>query len=147
MPLETNDVFASYHFVLEVDGEMVGMFQDLDGVSMEREVITARHNLPDGKEVIKKVPGQQQIGDLVLKRGKTEDQKLWDWMVLVNEGKMGEARKTGSVIIYNYDGEEALRYNFENGWPSRVALHGFSSGGSEILVEECTIVHEGLVAA
>jgi phage tail-like protein len=144
MPLETNDVFASFNFVLEVDGEVVGMFKELSGVSMEREVITSREVLKDGKVVLKKLPGKRQDGDLVLRRGKTEDEKLWDWMDTVNEGDMGEARKTGSIVLYDYKGEEALRYNFDAGWPSRVALSGMSGAANEVLVEECTIVHEGL---
>jgi phage tail-like protein len=144
MALEANDVVASYHFVLEVDGEVIGMFSELSGVSMEREVITSRESLPDGKMVMKKLPGQRQDGDLVLKRGKTEDEKLWDWMDKVNEGKMSEARKTGSVVLYDYEGGELLRYNFDKGWPSRVALGGLSAATNEVLIEECTIVHEGL---
>jgi phage tail-like protein len=144
MPLETEDVFASFNFVLEVDGETVGMFKELSGVSMEREVITSREVLQDGKEVLKKLPGKRQDGDLVLRRGKTEDEKLWDWMDEVNDGKMADARKTGSIVLYDYEGAEALRYNFANGWPSRVALSGMSGGTNEVLVEECTIVHEGL---
>lgn len=147
MPLDSNDVFSAYSYAIEVDNETVGMFTELDGVSIEREVITTRHNLPDGKEVTKKIPGHEEIGDLVLKRGKTEDRKLWDWMVQVNEGKMKEARKSGSIIVFTPDGEESLRYNFVNAWPSRIALQGFASGSSTMLIEECTIVHEGLTQA
>jgi phage tail-like protein len=57
---------------------------------------------------------------------------------------MSDARKNGSIILYNYDLKEVARYNFTNGWPSKVAGSGLQATGNEVAVEEVVIVHEGL---
>ena len=39
---------------------------------------------------------------------------------------------------------EVGRFNFINGWPSTVGLSGLDATGNSVLIETCTLVHEGL---
>jgi len=39
-------------------------------------------------------------GDVTLKRGITKSMDIWDWRQKVEEGKGGDARRNGSIIMY-----------------------------------------------
>jgi phage tail-like protein len=141
------DAIAGYTFKIEVDQHVIAQFKECSGLSAEVAVIEHRENNIQGKEVIKKLPGQKKWGDITLKRGKTDSKVLWEWHKKVAEGKIDEARKNGSVVLYDYSGGEIARYNFVNAWPSKVSLGSMQAGGSDVLMEECTLVHEGLSLA
>jgi phage tail-like protein len=116
-------------------------------MSAEVQVIEHRENNLSGKEVIKMLPGQKKWGPITLKRGKTDNKVIWDWHKLVMEGKIDEARKNGSIVLYDYAGGEISRYNFVNAWPSKASIGGLQAGGNDVLMEEVTLVHEGLELA
>lgn len=145
--MDPNDALGAYNFQVEVDGVTIAQFKEVSGLSIELKVIEHEEVTPGGKPIIKKIPGPKKWGDITLKRGKTEDRGWWDWINKVHEGNISDARRNGSIVIYDYALGEKARYNFLNGWPSKVNVSGLKAGGSEVIVEECTIVHEGLEVA
>jgi phage tail-like protein len=145
MPLETSDAIGAYRFGLEIDGVLVAEFREISGISEDIEPIIHYESNAEGKTIIKKTPGKHNHGDITLKRGRTDSNDLWTWFQKVQQGNMAEARKSGSIVLFGYDAEEVSRFNFQNGWPSRVGLGGLTSGSTDVLLEECTIVHEGLM--
>jgi phage tail-like protein len=141
------DALGSYKFQIEIDGLTIAQFREVGGLSMEIQVIEHKENKPGGIPVLKKIPGHAKYGDISLKRGKTNDKAWWDWIKLVKEGKVDEARRNGSVVMYDYINGEQSRFNFINGWPSKVSVGNLQAGGNDVAIEECTIVHEGLEPA
>jgi phage tail-like protein len=77
------------------------------------------------------------------KRGITADMQIWTWRQKVEEGKIKDARYTGSIVMYDYNFEEVARWKVMNAWPSKVSGPQFKSDGNEYGVEELTLVHEG----
>jgi phage tail-like protein len=147
MPLETGDVVAGYSFQVEIDGVTLAQFKEVSGISSEIQVIEHRENTKGGIPVMKKLPGHRKSGDISLKRGRTDDKALWDWHKKVQDGDIKGARKNGSIVLYDYAHGELSRWNFVAGWPSKVNLGQMQAQGNDVLVEECTIVHEGLSPA
>ena len=47
-------------------------------------------------------------------------------------------------MLYDYADGEVTRYNFTNGWVSKVTMGTLKAGSNEVLMEEITIVCEGL---
>jgi phage tail-like protein len=141
------DALAGYHFSIEIDGVTIAQFREVSGLSAEITTIEHREVTPKGLPVMKKLPGARKYGDINLKRGRTDSNDLWTWMKDVQEGKIDAARKNGSVVLYDYENGEKGRFNFTNGWPSKVSIGSLTAGGSDVLVEECTITHEGLAVA
>jgi phage tail-like protein len=47
--------------------------------------------------------------------------------------------------MYDQTNTEVARWNFVNGWPSKLDGPSLSSEGNEVSVESLTIVHEGIV--
>ena len=144
LPGLPTDALAGYHFSIEIDGVTIAQFQEVSGLTSELDVIELKQNTPDGKYVIHKLPGNRKPPSITLKRGKNGSKDLWDWHEKIFQGKVSDARKNGSVVLYNYDHSEVGRYNFVNAWPSKVSMGALKAGSNEILMEEITIVCEEL---
>jgi phage tail-like protein len=69
---------------------------------------------------------------------------IWDWRDEVVQGKVDDARRNGSVVMFNQSLQEVARWNFENAWPSKVSGPSMKSDSNEFGVEELVITHEGL---
>jgi len=130
-----------------VDGVPMAHFREVSGLSASVSVIEHKALKPGGIPTVIKLPGPPSYSDLVLKRGKTSDTGWWDWLKEVQQGKIDSAKRNASIVLYHYDGGEKARWNILNAWPSKVSMSNFQAGGSEIAMEECTIVHEGLELA
>jgi phage tail-like protein len=147
MALPEGDAVAGYLWQVEIDGVAIAQFKELSGISTEVSVIEHRENKAGGISVLKKLPGLSSSGNVTLKKGKTADKTLWQWLKQVQDGDIAGARKNGSVVLYDYSHGEVARYNFTNAWPSSVNIGALAAGSSDVLLEECTIVHEGLSVA
>jgi phage tail-like protein len=145
MALPEGDAVAGYLFHLEVDDKAIAQFKEVAGISNEVQVIEHRENKAGGVSILKKLPGLSSSGNVTLKKGKTGDNTLWQWLKQVQDGDIAGARKNGSVVLYDYARGELARYNFMNGWPAKVSIGPLQAGASDVLLEECTIVHEGLM--
>ena len=141
------ELLSGYQFYLELDGITEALFRECSGLSTENQVIESYQSTKDGKQILKKYPGPLKFGDISLKRGVTSEMNLWAWRKQVEEGKVEEARKNGSIVLYDQANIEVARWNFVNGWPSKVTGPSLNASGNEIAVEELTIVHEGLERA
>ncbi len=58
--------------------------------------------------------------------------------------KVNTARKNGSIVLYNQENTEIARWNFENGWPTKITGPQLNANNNDIALEEITIAHEGL---
>ena len=138
------DVLAGYSYQIEIDSVTIAQFKEVSGLASETTVIEQKQNLKGGKPVLRKLPGPHKWPDIVLKRGVSNDKALWEWRKKIEEGDLDGARKHGSIVLYDYKRGEVQRFNFTNGWPSKVELGALQAGGTDILVETVTITHEGL---
>ena len=139
-----SDPLVGFTFGLEIDQISLGFFTECGGLGSSNDVIDHKVVDPSGHELVQKIPGRLSWEDISLKRGITADMQIWDWREQVEQGKMKDACRNGSVIMYDRNYEEVARWNFENGWPSKVTGPSLSAGSNEIGVEEITIVHEGI---
>jgi phage tail-like protein len=142
-----DDALAGYSFAIEIDGVTIAQFKEVSGISAEIQTIEHRANTVAGLPLLKKLPGAKKYGDLTLKRGRTDNKALWDWLKQVQDGNVTAARKNGSVTLFDYSHGEVSRFNFINAWPSKVSIGSLNAGGNDILLEEVTIVHDGLTPA
>jgi phage tail-like protein len=144
LPSLPNDALASYHFSVEIDNTEIAQFSELSGITSEIDVIDLKENMRDGKPLIKKLPGARKPPTITLKRAKSASMDLWNWHYAMYQGDVSTARRNGSVVLYSYDQGEVARYNFLNGWVSKITMGAAKAGANEVLTEECTIVCEEL---
>jgi phage tail-like protein len=141
---DTNkDPLVSAWFGLDFQQGVVGAFREATGLGSENEVVEYKASGPKGEQVIKKVPGRLKWNNITLKRGITDSMDMWKWRKLVEEGKMEEARKNGTITMFNQKGEAIARWNFVNAWPSKLTGPSANAANNEVAVEEMEITHEG----
>lgn len=133
------DPLASYSFAVEIDSLTIAQFKEVSGLGISVGIVENRSNKLGGQPVLQKMPGSIKYDDIHLSRGKVNDPAFWTWMKTVQEGKITEARKNGSIILYDYAHGEVTRYNFFDGWPSRVEIGKLSAGADSVLLESVVI--------
>ena len=139
-----NDAIAASRFSITVDGTEIAQFNELVGIVSEVDIIDFVENSEQELGIFKKLPGKRKPPHITLKRGKSTSMEIYAWHQAVVMGQIGAARRSGSIILYDYEGKPVSRYHFHNGWPSKIALGGLKAGSNEILMEEVTIVCERL---
>jgi phage tail-like protein len=137
------DPLVSAWFGVEFQGQVVGAFRECSGLGSENEVVEYKASGPKGEYVIKKVPGRMKWNNITLKRGITDAMDMWKWRALVEQGKVAEARKNGSIVMYNQQGTEVARWDFVSAWPSKITGPTANATNNEVGIEELEITHEG----
>ena len=97
-----------------------------------------------GQSVVQMEPGRLKWNPVTLKRGVTSNLDIWDWRQKVVDGKMGDARKSASIIAYSSDLKPVARWDLDRAWPSKVSGPEFDSTTGNVMFEEVTIVFEGI---
>ena len=138
----SEDPLVSFNFTLEISNVISGFFTEVSGLGSETEIIEHKVVTERGTEVVKKIPGRLKWQDITLKRGITSNMDIWEWRKMVEDGDVGSARKSGSVVMYDQRGIEVARWNFENAWPVKVTGPSVKSDDNSVGVEEVTIAHE-----
>ena len=140
-----SDPLIGFTFGLEIDQmSSMGYFTECSGLGSSNDIIEHKVVDESGHETVQKIPGRLTWEDISLKRGITADMAFWEWREQVQQGTMGDARRGGSVVMYDRNYEEVARWTFENGWPSKLTGPSLNAGGNDIGIEEVTIVHEGI---
>jgi phage tail-like protein len=142
MALPELDTSVGHSFGAEYDGVMISAIQEVSGLKMEQDVIELKQNTPDGKYIVKKLPGRRKAGEVTLTRGLTSENSFDKWIELSHFGKMGEARKNGAVIVFDYEGNPIKRYVMTNCWPKTLEIGSLKAGDTSVLTEKLTIVYE-----
>ncbi|HXH22481.1 MAG TPA: phage tail protein [Dehalococcoidia bacterium] len=134
-----------HHFALEVQGIEECTFREASGFESSHDVIEHREVGRGGKQFISKQPGNLKWADIVLKKGVTDSMELFKWRQQVVDGKLAEARKSGSIVLYNSENQAIARFDFVRGWPSKWKGPDVNTTNNAAAIEEITISHEGLV--
>ncbi len=137
------DPLVSSWFGVEFQGQVVGAFRECTGLGSENEVVEYKASGQKGEFVIKKVPGRLKWTNITLKRGITDAMDMWQWRKLVEQGKISDARKNGTITMYNQQGDAIAKWNFTNAWPSKLSGPSANAGNNEVAIEELELTHEG----
>ena len=138
-----SDSFLGVWFAIEFQGQVTGAFRECSGLGSENEVVEAKMSSMDGRPVVKKIPGNLKWGNITLKQGITDDMDMWKWRKMVEDGKVAEARKNGSIVLLSHAGVEIARWNFVNAWPSKINGPSVNATSNEVAIEELELAHEG----
>ena len=138
-----NDPFKAYNFLIEIDGIARAGFRECSGLDSTQDPIEYR----EGGEAltVRKLPGLNKYSNISLKWGTTSDAELWDWRKKAQDGQV--ERKNGSIVLIDDVGNEQVRWNFREGWPTKWTGPSFNATGNEVAIETLELAHEGVVKA
>jgi phage tail-like protein len=133
-------VVGGYRFLVEIDGMLVAGFAQVSGLQVETEL----EEITEGglNDYAHRLPKRTKLQPLILKRGITISNVLWDWYAEVIEGTI--KRKSGSVILFNEREQELRRWNFYDAFPYKWIGPELNANSSEVAVETIELVHNGL---
>ncbi|MEO6097716.1 MAG: phage tail protein [Fibrobacteria bacterium] len=144
-PLGTDSKAASAHLVsapftikVEIDGVTQGVFQSVEGLASQSEVIKTQED-----SLTVEAPGALKGSRLILKR--TYDPLLiglWNWRQSVVEGY--PQKRDGDIFIFTASGRMAAHWVFHKGWPCRWEVPLLAASGEVPAEEIIEIVHTGL---
>jgi phage tail-like protein len=143
-PGVSEELFGAFNFLLEIEGitedgaKVVGGFKSVAGFDSTTEVIEFKQ----GNDVrVRKKPGRTTYSNIVLERGYTASDDLWEWRKNIEEGKID--RRSGAIIVLDHDGStEVARYEFFEGWPCKWNVPDFAADQSAMAIEKIEIAVE-----
>ncbi|GAA3818927.1 phage tail protein [Streptomyces phyllanthi] len=145
-PVTREDPYASYNFQIIVtnvsdDGVAVsGSFTEMSGLELEIPPIEYRNGSED--ITVRKIPGLKKFTNLTFKRGITGHVGFWNWVVEALNGKV--RRTSGSIVLLDENRQEAMRWNFDRGWPTKYTGPTLSATKNEIAMETLVLAVEKL---
>ncbi|MFC7384389.1 phage tail protein [Sphaerisporangium rhizosphaerae] len=142
MALPRSDGSTGHSFGLEVDGIVIRRIDEVSGLKMEQDVVEMKENTPDGKVVVRKLPGRPKPGEVTLTRALTSDDGFDTWMKESGSGRAGDARKNGAIIVFDAEGAPIKRYNLADVRPKSLEITSTKSGDTTVLTEKLVVTYE-----
>jgi phage tail-like protein len=151
--LINNDPIVSQNFFLEIDGSVVSILSSVSGLDVEVDVVTMEQAGANGKiQIVKTLGKANKPPDLSLTRmappDSTQD-KMWGWFNDIRDkgillSDRTNNRKNGSIVMYDSANTEIARFNFTNGWPSKISTDQLSVESNDPVKETITLTIESL---
>jgi phage tail-like protein len=132
------DPYRNFSFLVEIDGITQAGFSDCSGFGASTDPVEYREG--GETKTVRKLPGLTKYTNITLKWGLTDSKELYNWYRDVVNGKI--ERKSGSIILLDLEGNEKVRWNFFEAWPTKWDGPDFTAKGNDVAIETLELVHE-----
>lgn len=129
------DPYKNFRFLVEIDQIVQAGFSECSGFGSNLEVVEYREG--GDTATVRKLPGKVSYPDIMLKWGVTDSRELYDWHLAAVKGQI--QRKNGSIILLDDTGQEKVRWNFFNAWPSKWDGPDFNAKGNDVAIDALTV--------
>lgn len=135
-----NDPYGTYNFYVEWDGIVHAGFSECTGL----DSISEAGNYREGTDPLtyRKLPGLATYSNVELKRGISSNPELWKWRAAIAKGNT--ERRSLSIVMLDDTGQEKIRWNLVNCWPTKWAAPDFDANANEVAIESLELTHEGV---
>jgi phage tail-like protein len=140
MPGQRTDPYRNFGFLVEIDGLASTAFSEVELPESTITVVEYR----EGAEVLssaRKLPGRVGYSNIVLRRGVTTNDDLWNWWRAVRDG--APDRRNGAIVLLDADRTPVRRWTFREAWPCKYAVSSLSGRGNDVVVECLELAVEG----
>ena len=142
MAVERKDPYLANRFniALEVDGIQEANFAEVSGLVVETEV-EDRHE--GGLNLyVHRLPKGSRLVNIVLRRGLTDSDRLWQWHQQVVAGTV--KKRDLSIVLLDAAGEERWRWNVTQAFPVKWTGPELKADASAVAIETLELVHHGI---
>lgn len=134
------DPYGAYNFLVEIEGIIAGGFTSVSGMDITTEVESIREG--GVNDFVHKLPKWTTQADIILAKGQTDLDLLWNWYADVIAGKV--ERKNGSIYLLDNQGLPAMWWDFIEAYPIKWSGPRLDADKSLVAVESLTLTHHGL---
>jgi phage tail-like protein len=139
------DPYGSFDFLVEIDGIVRAGFTEASGLDSSIDITEYREG--GDNQTMRKLPAKTKYSNITLKWGSADDHDLYDWHQQWVKGDPAATRKNGSIILLDRGGQEKIRWNFVNAWPTKWTGPAFNAKGNDVAIETLELAHEGVERA
>ena len=132
--------FQAFNYWVEIDGLLVFGFSEVSGLDVSIE--TSDHREGGVNHYVHQFPGQVTHSNIVLKKGLTPFDFMWEWCYDTTQGII--TRKNGTIMLMNEFNLPVMSWNFHNAFPAKWTGPQFDASQSAIAFESIELVHEGI---
>jgi phage tail-like protein len=135
-PARADEPVTAARFSITIDGYEIASFAELR--NLDESAIPFAYVPPNGG------PTKLMVrGTATLLRALTTDRSLWTWFERMTAGR--EPRPmTMTLVVYGPDGAPIRTFVLHNSFPVRLGIASLKSSGTEVAMEELTLVHGGI---
>jgi phage tail-like protein len=133
-------------FIFTVDTMTIGAFTEVSGLSVQIDV----EDLAEGgqNQYVHKLPGRMKWPNLVLKRGITDSDNLFQWFQKSSgEGFTAAGNKikplSGALKLLDAAGRDVRVWRFAGAYPVKWTGPRFAASSRDLAVEELEVCHRG----
>jgi phage tail-like protein len=137
---------TSATFLFEVDGQEIGNFAEVSGLEVSIETEDIQEGGQNG--FVHKLPGRMTWPNIVLKRGVTNQNNLFQWLEKTSgeqftQGGNRLERSTASITLTLSSGARLRAWNFDGAFPVKWTGPTFAADSEDYVSEELEITHHG----
>jgi phage tail-like protein len=147
--------YAAFNFLVSHENVQIGGFMEVSGLDGENAVIEYRQGDDQKEEAsgafVRKQPGLERYPNVTLRRGITDDLKLWtDLRKKIRDAAAGPSliEKLNStspflkVELQNEKHKTVVTWQLHNVWVSKLSGPSLNAKGNEIAIESIEVVCE-----
>jgi len=136
------DPYRSYNFKLLIAGVTQGHFTYCGNMEINIEPIAYREG--GQSQVVHRLPGPVDYGEITLRYGLTESREMWDWMMTAVQGKKDYAKNV-TITLLDADGAtEVVHWDLVNAWVCSWRGALLDTMGRQAAIEEMRICFDTL---
>lgn len=144
---ENKNPYSNFNFIVEVDGDEIAAFSEIQGLDSENTPIEYREGA-DAINAPRKLPGIESYPNATLKRGLTGSTALWSWRQEVRDGGATfPPSRTVVIKLLNERrdrGAPAMTWTLINAWPTKLSGPQLNAAGNEFAVETLDLCYDRL---
>ena len=137
-----DDPFRNFKFRVEIDGVAEAAFAEVAIGETSTEAIDYREGTEPNH--VRKLPGMTKYGNITLKRGVTDSQVIYQWHKDIVDGKVGEKRKSITIVVIGEAGKDKASFVVSECWPTKYDPSDLNGKGNEVFIELLELVNEGI---
>jgi phage tail-like protein len=135
-----SDPYQAFNFLVEIEGILTGSFSECTGLQVETEYFDYREG--GLNDYMHRFAGATTYPPLILKRGVTQIDGLWNWHQEVTRGSIN--RKNGTIYLLDKTHIPVIHWNFKEAYPVKYAGPDFRADSASVAFESVELTHRGL---
>jgi len=139
IPGERTEAVGAFRFAVQIDGIDEAVFSECTLPNLEVDIQEQKEG--GYNSGVHQLPGPLKPGKLVLKRGLAHSSQLLSWYQDVLTGNLKDVQKQVSVVMYDGELNEFMRWNFIRAFPVKWSGPSFKTADNAIAIETLELAY------